>query len=62
MFRIVMYVHLIFVISSSVSDPESTTAYDVTLTDCTAIEPVFNALYDGVTPRALVISAYKTLM
>ncbi|KNX34183.1 MULTISPECIES: peptidase G2 autoproteolytic cleavage domain-containing protein [Bacillus amyloliquefaciens group] len=43
------------------SDPESTTAYDVTLTDCTAIEPVFNALYDGVTPRALVISAYKNV-
>ncbi|MEC0495050.1 peptidase G2 autoproteolytic cleavage domain-containing protein [Bacillus glycinifermentans] len=43
------------------SDPESTTAYDVTLTDCTAVEPVFNPLYDGVTPRALVVSAYKNV-
>ncbi|MCP6684172.1 peptidase G2 autoproteolytic cleavage domain-containing protein [Bacillus nakamurai] len=43
------------------SDPESTTAYDVTLTDCSAIEPVFNSLYESVTPRALVISAYKNV-
>lgn len=42
-------------------DPESTTAYDVTLTDCTAIEPVFNDLYEGITPRALVVSAYKNV-
>ena len=41
-------------------DQESTTAYDVTLTDCTAIEPVFNDLYEGISPRALVVSAYKT--
>lgn len=43
------------------TDPESTTAYDVTLIDCTAVEPVFNSLYDGITPRALVISAYKNV-
>lgn len=42
-------------------DPESTTAYDVTLTDCTAIEPVFNDLYEGISPRALVVSAYKNV-
>ncbi|WP_307894535.1 peptidase G2 autoproteolytic cleavage domain-containing protein [Bacillus swezeyi] len=43
------------------SDPESTTAYDVTLIDCTAVEPVFNSLYENVTPRALVVSAYKNI-
>ncbi|WP_340033086.1 peptidase G2 autoproteolytic cleavage domain-containing protein [Bacillus sp. FSL K6-0138] len=42
-------------------DPESTTAYDVTLTDCTAIEPIFNDMYEGLSPRALVISAYKNV-
>ncbi|MEC3631528.1 peptidase G2 autoproteolytic cleavage domain-containing protein [Bacillus velezensis] len=42
-------------------DQESTTAYDVTLTDCTAIEPVFNNLYEGISPRALVVSAYKNV-
>ena len=39
-------------------DPDSTTAYDVVMTNCTAIEPVFNDLYEGLTPRALAISAY----
>ena len=39
-------------------DPDSTTAYDVVMTNCTAIEPVFNNLYAGLTPRALTISAY----
>ncbi|MEC3756660.1 peptidase G2 autoproteolytic cleavage domain-containing protein [Bacillus halotolerans] len=43
------------------TDPESTTAYDVTLIDCSAIEPVFNSLYEAVTPRALVVSAYKNV-
>lgn len=42
----------------SAEDPDSTTAFNVTLTDCTAIEPVFNPLYAGLTPRALAISAY----
>ncbi|MEM5014118.1 peptidase G2 autoproteolytic cleavage domain-containing protein [Niallia taxi] len=42
----------------TVEDPDSTTAYDVVVTNCTAIEPVFNALYEGLTPRALAISAY----
>ncbi|MCY8438030.1 peptidase G2 [Bacillus haynesii] len=44
------------------SDPESTTAYGVTITDCTAIEPVFNSLYKDLSPRALVISAYKNVV
>ncbi|WOD61755.1 peptidase G2 [Niallia taxi] len=42
----------------TVEDPDSTTAYDVEMTNCTAIEPVFNDLYAGLTPRALTISAY----
>ncbi|UWD96781.1 peptidase G2 [Bacillus velezensis] len=42
-------------------DQESTTAFNVTLTDCTAIEPVYNDLYTGVTPRALVVSAYRNV-
>ena len=39
-------------------DPDSTTAFDVVMTNCTAVEPVFNPLYEGLTPRALAISAY----
>lgn len=31
-----------------VSDPWSETARDVTLVDCTAREPVFNSLYEGI--------------
>lgn len=41
------------------TDPESTTAYYVTFDNCTAIEPVFNSMYKDLSPRALVISAYK---
>ncbi|MFP3507904.1 hypothetical protein, partial [Burkholderia sp. SIMBA_062] len=40
-------------------DPWSDTARDVALIDCTAIQPVFNSLYEGVTPRALDVSAYQ---
>lgn len=43
-------------------EPESTTAYDVTVTSCTAVEPIFNPLYEGLTPRALTISAYKNVI
>ncbi|MEC3678141.1 peptidase G2 autoproteolytic cleavage domain-containing protein [Bacillus velezensis] len=43
----------------SASDPESKSAYHVTFANCTSIEPVFNSLYEGISPRALVISAYK---
>ncbi|MBI0440903.1 peptidase G2 [Bacillus amyloliquefaciens] len=43
----------------SASDPESKSAYNVTFANCTSIEPVFNSLYEGISPRALVISAYK---
>lgn len=42
----------------TVDDPDSTTAYDIVVTNCTAIEPVFNSLYAALTPRALAISAY----
>ncbi len=42
----------------TVEDPDSTTAYDIVATNITAIEPVFNPLYEGLTPRALAISAY----
>ncbi|MEK4631475.1 MULTISPECIES: peptidase G2 autoproteolytic cleavage domain-containing protein [Bacillus] len=42
-----------------VSDPWSETARDVTMVDCTAREPVFNSLYEGIGPRALVVSAYQ---
>ena len=41
------------------SDPESKSAYHVTFANCTSIEPVFNSLYEGISPRALVVSAYK---
>ncbi|MEC1800583.1 peptidase G2 autoproteolytic cleavage domain-containing protein [Bacillus mojavensis] len=40
-------------------DPWSETARDVSLVDCTAKEPIFNDLYAGLEPKALVISAYQ---
>ncbi|WP_350300589.1 peptidase G2 autoproteolytic cleavage domain-containing protein [Peribacillus frigoritolerans] len=43
------------------NDPISTTAFDVTVTDCTALEPVFNGLYADLSPRALVVSAYRNV-
>ncbi|OBS85368.1 peptidase G2 autoproteolytic cleavage domain-containing protein [Bacillus pumilus] len=42
----------------SASDPQSTTARDVSFTNCVSIEPVFNDMYKGLSPRALVVSAY----
>ncbi|MCY9334127.1 peptidase G2 [Bacillus spizizenii] len=44
------------------NEPWSETARDVTLVDCTAREPVFNDLYAGLQPKALVISAYQRVM
>ncbi|CAF1720203.1 hypothetical protein NRS6092_00360 [Bacillus subtilis] len=41
------------------NEPWSETARDVTLVDCTAKEPIFNDLYAGLEPKALVISAYQ---
>ncbi|MBT2615336.1 MULTISPECIES: peptidase G2 autoproteolytic cleavage domain-containing protein [unclassified Bacillus (in: firmicutes)] len=43
------------------TDPVSTTAFDINVTNCTAIEPIFNGLYEGLTPRALAISAYQNV-
>ena len=37
----------------------SETARDVTLVDCTSREPVYNSLYEGLAPKALVVSAYQ---
>ncbi|WYF09912.1 peptidase G2 autoproteolytic cleavage domain-containing protein [Bacillus velezensis] len=42
-----------------VKDPWSETARDVTLVDCTSREPVYNSLYEGLAPKALVVSAYQ---
>ncbi|MGY5350916.1 glycosyl hydrolase family 28-related protein, partial [Bacillus subtilis] len=44
------------------SEPWSETARDVTLVDCTAREPIYNNLYAGLAPKALVISAYQRVM
>ncbi|MCY8386563.1 peptidase G2 [Bacillus inaquosorum] len=44
------------------SEPWSETARDVTLVDCTAREPIYNDLYAGLAPKALVISAYQRVM
>ncbi|MDR4959578.1 peptidase G2 autoproteolytic cleavage domain-containing protein [Bacillus sonorensis] len=44
------------------TEPWSETARDVTLVDCTAREPIFNDLYVGLEPKALVVSAYQRVM
>ncbi|MEK3800992.1 peptidase G2 autoproteolytic cleavage domain-containing protein [Bacillus sp. FSL K6-1234] len=42
------------------NEPWSDTARDVTLVNCTSIEPVYNNnVYKDLSPRALVISAYQ---
>ncbi|SNZ09909.1 Peptidase_G2, IMC autoproteolytic cleavage domain [Terribacillus aidingensis] len=43
------------------SAPVSTTAFNVTLTNCTSITPYQNDIYPGLSPRALVISAYRNV-
>ena len=43
------------------SDVQSKTAYDVMLSNCTAVTPYKNEVYPGSTPRAMVISAYRNV-
>lgn len=42
-------------------DSRSLTAYDVALNNCMALNPKFNGVYPGSTPRALCISAYRNV-
>lgn len=42
-------------------DSRSLTAYDVALNNCMALNPKFNGVYPGSTPRALVICAYRNV-
>lgn len=42
-------------------DARSLTAYDVALNNCTALNPKYNGVYPGSTPRALVICAYRNV-
>lgn len=44
------------------ADPWSETARDITITDCTAREPIYNDLYEGMVPKALAVSAYQRVM
>lgn len=43
------------------SDTQSKTAYDVMLSNCTAVTPYKNEVYPGSTPRAMVISAFRNV-
>ncbi|WP_436890063.1 peptidase G2 autoproteolytic cleavage domain-containing protein [Mammaliicoccus sciuri] len=43
------------------SDVQSKTAYDVMLSNCTAVTPYKNEVYPGSTPRAMVISAFRNV-
>ena len=45
----------------SSKDPQSKTAYDITLNNSTAITPYKNDVYPGSDPRALVISAFRNV-
>ncbi|MED4828130.1 peptidase G2 autoproteolytic cleavage domain-containing protein [Bacillus atrophaeus] len=44
------------------ADPWSETARDITIIDCTAREPIYNGLYEGMVPKALAVSAYQRVM
>lgn len=39
----------------------STSAFDINVVNCTAKYPIYNDLYTGLNPRALVISAYRNV-
>lgn len=43
------------------TDNKSLTAYDVVLNNCLALNPKYNGVYPGSTPRALLISAYRNV-
>ncbi|MEC1437213.1 peptidase G2 autoproteolytic cleavage domain-containing protein [Bacillus sonorensis] len=43
------------------SDPISKSAFNVSATNCTVLRPIFNSLYEGLSPRALVISAFRNV-
>lgn len=42
-------------------DSDSKTAYDITANNLVSIEPISNGIYEGYSPRALVISAYRNV-
>lgn len=44
------------------TDPESKTAYSIRATNLVAVAPRFTNLYEGSTPRAMVISAYRNVI
>ncbi|MBS4161851.1 hypothetical protein GWP49_32820, partial [Klebsiella pneumoniae] len=43
------------------SDPVSKSAFNVSVTNCRVLNPIFNSLYEGLSPRALVISAFRNV-
>ncbi|AWD88055.1 MULTISPECIES: peptidase G2 autoproteolytic cleavage domain-containing protein [Bacillus] len=43
------------------SDKISTSAFDINVVNCTAKSPIFSDLYKELSPRALVISAYRNV-
>ncbi|ATC49456.1 hypothetical protein CLI97_00119 [Bacillus velezensis] len=43
------------------SEKISTSAFDINVVNCTAQHPIFSDLYQGLNPRALVISAYRNV-
>lgn len=44
------------------NDPESKTAYNIKAMNLVAMAPIFTSLYEGSTPRAMVISAYRNVV
>ncbi|MED4848181.1 peptidase G2 autoproteolytic cleavage domain-containing protein [Bacillus atrophaeus] len=43
------------------SEKISTSAFDINVVNCTAQHPIFSDLYQGLNPRALVVSAYRNV-
>ncbi|MGV0166400.1 peptidase G2 autoproteolytic cleavage domain-containing protein [Bacillus velezensis] len=43
------------------SEKPSPNAFDINVVNCTAQHPIFSDLYQGLNPRALVISAYRNV-
>ncbi|MDM5298063.1 peptidase G2 autoproteolytic cleavage domain-containing protein [Bacillus pumilus] len=40
------------------TDPLSTTARNINVVNCYAIKPIYNSMYEGLSPKALVVSAF----
>lgn len=44
------------------TDPQSKTAFNVVLNNCSSVYPQYNGVYPNTTPRAIVVCAYRNVL